>query len=86
MPKPNDKKEPEDDELNIGTILRYVLDEEDLPIPSSQVVLGTDLHQGLIQHIDNETTVLPPASGVNSLQLLPQRRHTGCPNAWILLL
>ena len=77
----NPPSTPEDSELNI---VRYVLNEESLPIPSSQVVLGPDLQQGLIQHIDTETTVLPPASGGHQSAVAGLRRLQGCPSAWTL--
>lgn len=38
--------------MNICTILRYIVDNEDSPVPPPQVVLGNDLLDDLQQHID----------------------------------
>ena len=51
MPKENENKE-EGEQINIGTILRYIVDNKDSPVPPPQVVLANNLLQDLQQHID----------------------------------
>ena len=62
---PSEHEEDEEEQLNIGTLFRYVLGEEDSPIPHRQVVIGPDVVADLSNHIGTGTSSCPPASGGN---------------------
>ena len=51
IPKENEHEE-EEEQINIDTIFRYIVDNEDSLVTSPQVVLGNNLLHDLQQHID----------------------------------
>ena len=57
-----DEEHEEEEQLNIGTLFRYILGEEDSPIPHNQVVIGSEVAPDLAIHIGTVTRSCPLAS------------------------
>ena len=81
MPKEDEEQQQEQEEINIGTILRYLVQDAESPVAPDNVVLGPDIITGLGEHINTEGHgPFPSTSGGHQFVSTPALTALGMPN------
>ena len=79
--KEHQEDEEEQEDINIGTILRYLVQDAESPVTSDNVVLGPDIISGLGEHINTEGYgPCPSTSGGHPFVSTPALTALGMPD------